>query len=279
MSHIEKYFTSKDNLQLYLQVWETEKTSKALVCLVHGLGEHSGRYAHVAAALNDAGYHLAAFDLRGHGKSQGQRGHSPSIDCFNDDIAGFVIQVSQMYPNLPCFIYAHSLGGLLGLNFLISRKPLLKGAIISAPGLRSPLQEQKFKVLLSKWGGLLLPRVNIKSGLDPKGLSHDEELIKAYIGDPLVHDNVTFGLARSMMVGISRVFSRASEIQIPLLVMHGSEDPLVYPQGSQELCKLVSGECTLKIWHGLFHEIHNEPQKNEVIAAMIDWMDSHLSQE
>lgn len=275
MDHIEQHFISKDNLQLYLQVWEADKDLKALVCLVHGLGEHSGRYTHVAATLNNAGYHLAAFDLRGHGKSQGQRGHSPSIDYFNDDIGRFIHQVTQMYPKLPCFIYAHSLGGLLALNFLISRKPSLRGAIISAPGLRSPLQEQKIKVLLSKWGGLFLPRVNLKSGLDPKGLSHDEDIVKAYIGDPLVHDNVTFGLARSMMEGISQVFSRASEIQIPLLVMHGGEDPVVYPQGSQELCSLVRGDCTLKIWRGLFHEIHNEPEKNEVLAAMIDWLNCH----
>ncbi len=275
MKQFEQFFTSKDNLNLFLQGWEVEN-HKAVVTMVHGLGEHSGRYAHVAAALNNAGYTLVAFDLRGHGKSQGQRGHSPSIDHFIDDIDIFAHQVSERYPNAPRFLYAHSLGGLLAINYCIRCKPTLLGAVISAPGLRSSLQDQKSKVLLSKLGGLILPELKLDSGLDPSTLSHDVDVVQAYIDDPLVHKDVTLGLARSMLEGISRVFSQAPEIKSPLLVMHGSEDRLVYPIGSEELCRLVQGDCTLKIWEGLYHEIHNEPEKDAVFDYMIDWMNKRI---
>lgn len=277
MKHIEGHFVSRDNLSLYFQGWEVEDNPKAVVGLVHGLGEHSDRYYHVAEALNNAGYSLVGFDLRGHGKSEGQRGHFPTIDHLIADIDDFFHQVSEKYPDYPRFLYAHSLGGMLALNFLISCKPVLLGAVISAPGLRSSLQDSKMKVLVATYGAMLLPKLSIKSELDPYGLSHDKDVVKAYIDDPLVHDLITFSSARSMLEGINRVFSHASEIQTPMLVMHGKDDKIVYPSGSQELCNLIKGDCTLKLWDGLFHEIHNEPQKDEVIQFMIDWMDSHLS--
>jgi alpha-beta hydrolase superfamily lysophospholipase len=276
MQYIEQFFSSKDNIKLYLQGWEVVNP-KAVVYMVHGLGEHSSRYKHVALALNNAGFTLVAFDLRGHGKSLGQRGHSPSIDHFVDDIDIFAQKVSERYPASPRFLYGHSLGGLLAINYLIRSKPTISGAVISAPGLRSSLQEQKMKVLLSKIGGLLLPNHQLKSGLDPTTLSHDETVVKAYIDDPLVHDDISFGLARSMLKGISRAFAHASEITIPLLVMHGSEDRLVFPSGSQDFCRLVRGDCTLKIWEGMYHEIHNEPEKDQVFKTMIDWMNQRIS--
>jgi len=271
MEHFEYTFSTNDNLQLFLQGWEIEN-HHSVVYMVHGLGEHSSRYNHLASALNNAGYTLMAFDLRGHGKSQGHRGHSPSIDHFLDDIDLFTDQVSKRYPDTPRFLYGHSLGGMLALNHCIRNQPDLLGAVISAPGLRSSLQDQKMKVFLSKALGLLLPNSPLKSGLDPKTLSHDEAVVKAYIDDPLVHDDISFGLARSMLNGITRVFVGASSIKSPLLVMHGSEDRLVFPSGSQELSRLVPGDCTLKIWDGMFHEIHNEPEKDTVFKYMIDWM-------
>lgn len=277
MEHFEYSFISKDNLQLFLQGWETAN-HKAVIYMVHGLGEHSGRYEHLAAALNNAGYTLVAFDLRGHGKSQGQRGHSPSIDHIVNDIELFADQVSGKYPNIPCFLYAHSLGGMLALNYLIHSKPALLGAIISAPGLRSALQEQKMKVILSKVGGLIFPTMKIKSGLDPTMLSHDTKVVKTYINDPLVHGDISFGLARSMLEGISRVFAHASSIKTPLLVMHGGADRVVFPSGSHDLCRLVSGDCTLKIWDGKYHEIHNEPDKDAVFKYMIDWLDDRSNE-
>ncbi|MBN1536818.1 MAG: lysophospholipase [Anaerolineales bacterium] len=272
MEHFEKSFSSRDNLQLFVQGWEITN-QKAVVYMVHGLGEHSGRYNHLASALNNAGYSLIAFDLRGHGHSQGQRGHSPSIDHILDDIDLFAGLVSERYPDTPRFLYGHSLGGMLAINHCIRSNPPLLGAVFSAPGLRSSLQDQKMKVFLSKMGGMLFPNVKLKSGLDPKALSHDAGVVKAYIDDPLVHDDISFGLARSMLEGISRVFDQASNITMPILVMHGSDDSLVFPSGSQDFCRLVKANCTLKIWDGLYHEIHNEFEKDMIFEYMIDWID------
>ncbi len=275
MEYFEQFFSTKDHLKLYQQGWQVSNP-KAVVYMVHGLGEHSSRYKHVAFALNKAGYTLVAFDLRGHGKSQGVRGHAPSIDHLIDDIDIFARNVAERYPKIPRLLYAHSLGGLLAIDYCIRCKPAILGAVISAPGLRSSLQEQKMKVFLSKMGGLLLPAVQLKSGLDPTTLSHDENVVKAYIDDPLVHDDISFGLARSMLEGISFAFTHASEITIPLLVMHGSADRLVFPSGSQDFCRLIQGDCTLKIWEGMYHEIHNEPDKENVFSTMIDWMDQRV---
>ena len=123
MQHIEFTQQAPDGVQFYFQGWQPETPPKAVVCLVHGLGEHSGRYAHVAAALNDAGYALLGFDLRGHGKSGGPRGHTPSYETLMDDIGRLLAEAAQRYPGQPQFLYGHSLGGNLVLNYALRRKP------------------------------------------------------------------------------------------------------------------------------------------------------------
>src|SRR5512137_2011524 len=136
MQHIEFTQQALDDVQFYFQGWQPETPPKAVVCLVHGLGEHTGRYAHVAAALNDAGYALLGFDLRGHGKSGGPRGHTPTYDALMDDIGRLLAEAGQRYPGQQQFLYGHSLGGNLVLNYALRRKPGLAGVIATSPALR-----------------------------------------------------------------------------------------------------------------------------------------------
>jgi alpha-beta hydrolase superfamily lysophospholipase len=267
---------STDGLEMYAQSWRPEGTPKAVVCLVHGLGEHSSRYANVGKAFAKAGFALVAFDLRGHGKSGGQRGHFPSLDIIMKDIHQLIQQGSEKLPGLPVFLYGHSLGGLLVLNYATYQKQSLSGVIATGAGLRSPVLEQKAKIALSKVLGSLLPTMTIPTGLDANGISRNPEVVRAYKNDPLVHDVATLSAARIGISAVDRAFSHAGEFSTPLLLMHGTADQVTYPHGSQEFAALVPESVTLKQWDGLYHEIHNEPEQEEVFAFMIDWMNSQL---
>ncbi len=270
---------SIDGLRMFAQSWEPEEPSKAVVCLVHGLGEHSGRYAHVGKAFTDAGFALAGFDLRGHGKSGGPRGHIPSFDAFMDDIETFQKQVDNNFASVPRFLYGHSLGGILVLNYVLRRKPDFKGAISTGAGLRTALEEQTAKVAMARILGTLMPKVAISSGLDPTTISRSTEVVAAYVNDPLVHDKMTLGFGKILLSVLPWTFEHAHEFSLPLLIMHGEDDKLGYPRGSEEFASHVKQDCTLKLWDGLSHEIHNEPEQEEVFAFVIDWMNTQLKKK
>ena len=171
MQHIEFSQQAPDGIQFYFQGWQPETPAKAAVCLVHGLGEHSGRYAHVAAALNDAGYAVLGFDLRGHGKSGGPRGHTPTYDTLMDDIGRLLDEAAKRYPGAPCFLYGHSLGGNLVINYALRRKPSLAGVISTSPGLRVANPLPPLQVALAKVMNKLQPGMQMANGLALDGLA------------------------------------------------------------------------------------------------------------
>lgn len=270
---------SKDGIEFFVRGWEPDTKPKAVIALIHGLGEHSGRYEHVAQAMTDAGYVLASFDLRGHGKSTGVRGHFPSLDAVMQDIHDFFIFLSQRHPELPQFIYGHSLGGLLTLTYALKKKPKLKGVIATSSGLRSPITEQKVKLLMVKVLGSLLPKTLLPSGLETAGISQDQTVIDRYNRDPLVHDRVSLAFGKAGLEATNYVWSHAGEFSLPLLLMHGTGDRVTYSHGSADFSKLVAKnnrDVTLKLWDGMYHELHNESVKGQVFEFMIDWLDRHL---
>ncbi|MEW5830876.1 MAG: lysophospholipase [Chloroflexota bacterium] len=275
MQSFEYAWQSADGVPFYGQGWMPE-APKAVVCLVHGLGEHSGRYAHMGKAYAGAGYALLGFDLRGHGKSGGVRGHAPSFEAFMQDIDRLLEEAGNRYPGLPRFIYGHSLGGILTLNYALRRKPDVKGVITSAAGLRTAIELQKGKVFLARVFGSVIPSVVIPSGLDPNTISRTPEVVQRYVSDPLVHDKLSFGMGKSVMGAIAWAFEHAPEFQAPLLVMHGTADQLGFASGSREFASKVKGDCTFKAWEGLSHELHNEPEQAQVFEYTVAWMDAHL---
>jgi alpha-beta hydrolase superfamily lysophospholipase len=194
-----------------------------------------------------------------------------------DDIESFVKQAEARFAGIPRFLYGHSLGGILVLNYVLRRKPDFVGVISSAAGLRTSLEEQAGKVMLARVLGTLMPGVAIPSGLSPNDLSRNREVVDAYISDPLVHEKMTLGFGKIMLSVLPWTFEHAQEFSLPLLIMHGKEDKLGYPRGSEEFASHVKQNCTLKLWDGLYHEIHNEPEQQEVFAYTIGWMNSLLS--
>lgn len=282
MKSFESKWDGNDGITFYVRGWEpTQPRTKALIALVHGLGDHTGRYLHVGKTLTDAGYALVGFDLRGHGKSGGPRGHSPSSEALIQDIRQFFKFLVHRYTDLPHFLYGHSLGGLLSLTYAIRYSAGLKGVIVTGAGLRSPLEEQKAKITMVKLLGSLLPTITVPSGLDPTTISRDPDVVQKYINDPLVHDKTSLGFGKSALSAIDLCFSRAREFVPPLLIMHGTADKVTYPGGSEDFARLASEnnkDVTLKLWDGLYHEIHNEPEKAEVFKVMLDWLNKHLEQ-
>lgn len=276
MEHYESNWLSFDGLELYTQGWLHDDEPKAVICLVHGLGEHSGRYEHVAQYLTDHRYSVLSFDLRGHGKSGGDRGHSPSVEAFLKDIDLLIQEAKQRYPNIPHFLYGHSLGGILVLNYTLSRKPEFAGVVATSPGLRTSLQEQSLKIAFANLAGAILPNLSMSTGLDAKQISRSHEVVEIYTNDPLVHDKATLSMAKNTIQAIDWTFEHASEFDLPLLLIHGTEDKIAYARGSEEFAKYVKGDCTVKLWEGLYHETHNEPEKEQVLEFILNWLNSHI---
>jgi len=276
MKHIEFIFKTFDELQLFGQSWQPEGQSRAVVCLLHGIGEHGGRYAHVADALIQAGYVLFTFDLRGHGKSSGPRGHTPSYDALMNDISSLLEVVNKQYSQLPFFLCGHSLGGNLVLNYILRHKPQLKGAIVTGPFLRLAFEPPTFKMILGKVVAPLFPAFSQKSGLDTKILSHDTEAVHAYENDPLVHDYISARMFISVYQSGQWALEHASEFSLPLLLMHGGDDRLNSSEASREFAEKINENCTFKIWDGFYHKIFNELGKEEVLKFMIDWLDKQV---
>lgn len=275
MSHIEFEKSSFDGLRLYFQGWQSEHELKGVISLVHGLGEHSGRYSTWAGLLNQAGYTVLSYDLRGHGKSGGQRGHISSFDDYMKDTALLLDEAKKRYPEAAQFLYGHSLGAIIVTNYVLRKKPQLNGVIVSGLANKTSLQEQKGKIILAKVLGSIVPKMSMSTGLVPATISKDPQVVEKYIHDPMVHNKASVGFAKASMDAINYDDQHAQEWELPVLFMHGELDKLGYADGSREFSGKIKGDCTLKIWPGMYHEVHNEPEKDQVLDYLCKWLDAH----
>ena len=277
MQHYETKWKSHDGFDIFAQGWEPDALApKAVICLVHGLGEHTSRYAHVAEAFGAEGYVLFGADLRGHGRSGGQRGHIPSIDAMMQDIDMLFEQAKSHYPDLPLILYGHSLGGILVLYYELKRKPDIKGVIATSSGLRTALEKQPAKIIAAKILGAILPKMSLPSGLDVNAISHDRDVIVKYNNDPLVHDKMSLGFGKIMLATIEWTMKHAAEFSLPLLLLHGKADAIAFPSGSIDFAAQIKEKCKLVLVDGAYHELHNEPEQAVVFKTMTDWLDSLL---
>jgi len=271
--HFEFIIKTKDRLKLHGQGWEPDAETKAAVCLVHGLGEHSGRYGHVGEAFNRAGYALVACDLRGHGRSNGPRGHAPNYSALMSDIAGLLDTAAIRYAACPRFLYGHSLGGNLVLHYALRQRPDLAGIIATAPLFRTASKPPAWKLAMLRAIYRVRPSLATPNGLEMNALSRDEKVVQAYRNDPLAHDRVSARLALDMLGNGQWNLEHAAEFALPLLLMHGDADRITSAQASCEFAASAKDWCTLKIWEGLYHELHNEPERNHVLDYMLGWLD------
>lgn len=275
MDVIEWKWKSRDGLEMYARGWKPE-APKAVVVLVHGHGEHINRYNHVAEALTQTGYAMQGFDLRGHGQSAGRRGHTPTYDSLMNDITDFIVDAQKRYPDYPVFLYGHSMGGNLVINYALRSPQGLKGIIATGPWLKLAFDPPTVQVLVAKALNSMLPSFSLASGLSQVSLSRDPEVVSKYAADPLVHDKISARLYNGIYESGLWALEHASELKTPMLLMHGSGDKITSAPASQEFAQKAGKLVTLRVWDGFYHEIHNEPEKAEVIQTMVDWLDQQM---
>ncbi len=263
-----------NGLNLYTKNYLTPN-AKASVLVVHGFGEHSERYAHVAEALNGIGANVYTFDLRGHGQSEGEPYLIKNIDEYRDDL----LAVRATIPNdKPLFILGHSMGGLITLYFLLLNKPTdIRGVVLSGPAIKEGDDINFFTKLIARILGKIAPKLQLVK-VNPEYISRDPKVVHNYIADPLVYNGgIKAGLGLALLNAIATVKSRFVDFTYPVLAMHGGADKVANIEGTKEFfAQCTSQDKTLKIWEGVFHEIFNETNKIEVIETMTNWIKARI---
>ncbi|MCB0547779.1 MAG: lysophospholipase [Phaeodactylibacter sp.] len=274
MQEIEFNWEAKDGLKIYGKEWKADKP-EGVICLVHGLGEHVSRYEHLAQFFTDKGFSVMGYDRRGHGRSEGQRGHAADAEILLDEVAQLLIEAEIRYRELPIFLYGQSQGGLLVLSYALKRHPNIQGIVASSPWIRLSFEPAAAMVFLGKLMHRAYPAFSQSNGLNPAHLSKDPAVVKAYIDDPLVHDRITAATGIAMLNESRWVNSYSGPFPVPLLLMHGTEDKITSPQASQEFAERLEGDVTFKSWEGQYHEIHNESVKEQAFQLVLGWLQSH----
>jgi len=276
MKHQQHQFKTKDGLNLFAQSWIIN-AQKGIICMVHGMGEHSSRFEGLAHYLNEQQYSVFAFDLRGHGRSEGQRGHSPDYEFLLDDVEDFLKLVDNVSPYAAKFLFGHSLGANIVLNYGLKRQPNLNGLISSSAYLKLAFQPPAFKVWLGKMIKRIYPKFTLDTELDATALSRDPDEVEAYKRDILVHSKIS----AAMYFGISEAglwaLEKAEDLNLPLFIYHGTADRLTSFEASREFAKKISGDITLMLWKDAYHELHHEiePEKSQSFDCLKEWLDGH----
>ena len=267
-------FTGPGGIELFEHWWRPEGGARAAVVLVHGLKDHGARYDHVGGWLARRGYAVYALDLRGHGESDGERFFVGSFDEYVEDLGSFVRRVRSREPEKPLFLLGHSMGGAVASLFVLERGPDLQGLVLSAPALEPTENVSPVLIWLSGIISRFFPRAPVTK-VDIKALSHLPEVIEAARKDPFSGKRpAPARTGYEILQAMSRIRERTQEIKLPLFVMHGTEDHLTNPQGSQRLFELASSEDKeLKLYEGFYHEILNEPEKERVLGDIARWLD------
>ncbi len=275
-------FTASDGENLAVYDWPLpdRAPSRGTVLLVHGLGEHAGRYEHLARKLNGWGFAVRGYDQFGHGQSNGARGALSSNNRLIDDLADMVDaaraqMVRHKQKGLPLVLLGHSMGGLVAARFVARHTRPVDALVLSSPALNAGLGAAQKALLGLMWR--VAPNLAVGNGLDANYLSHDPDVVAAYGADPLVHDRVTPRLARFIADAGPRVLYRARQWAVPTLLMYAGADRLVDPQGSQDFARAApAGVVTARCFTALYHEIFNEPDNRAVFSQLHHWLDAQF---
>ncbi len=249
------------------------ENARAMIILVHGLGEHVQRYSQWIEMFKNEGIGVVAVDMPGHGRSPGRRGNISGYELIKEMIDILINTAKQTFPGIPLFIYGHSLGGGLVLNYLLKTNPKVSGAIATSPWLKLSFEPPRIKLILASILNHILPGFVQSSGLNADFLSHDPDVVRLYRNDPLVHGKISVSLFNIAVKSAKYTLENSSGLKVRTLIVHGSEDMIVSPEGSREFAAKAS-LAELKIFDGGYHELHNEPFKQEVFDYIIKWIEN-----
>lgn len=272
----ELSWENTQGLKLYGEDWPV-KSPRAVIALVHGQGEHFGRYAHVAKWYNAHDIAVMGFDQQGYGRSEGIRGHADNLEVLLDDIGQFLEKTKERYPKTPIFLYGHSLGGGLVLHYVLRRDPVIDGLIVTSPLIRLAFEAPAIKIMAGKFLRRFMPTLTLPTGLAAHFISHDPAEVAAYKADPLVHDKLSAAAGIAILEMGEWLDKFSGVFSIPVLLMHGGGDKITSAAATSAFFGRVVGEVTYKEWPGLWHEMHHEPERAEVFGYTLDWMEGFIS--
>jgi alpha-beta hydrolase superfamily lysophospholipase len=274
MIHTEYEWLSQENKRVYAQSWLPDDQLKGIICLIHGLGEHSGRYARWAELFVQAGYGMLAPDLPGHGRTEGRKAYVKSYQILLDQVDLVLQQAEILFPGIPRILYGHSMGGNIVINYAISRDSPIKALIASAPWLRLTFKVSPVELFFGKIMNSLIPRVRFKrKGTKAENLSHNPEHWADVRSDPLNHSLVTGRYFWIIHQQGEYAMENANRINKPFLLMHGRDDKVTSPKASEEFTAGSGDQTLFKIWEGLYHELHWEFEYKDVGKFVIEWLE------
>lgn len=265
------YILSRDGLKLYY-INSNVEDPKAVVCLLHGHGEHIGRYEHVMEFLEKQNIASVGFDFRGHGKSEGKRGHMSSMDQVLGDVEEALKFVRLNYLDVPMILFGHSFGGCVVLNYVL-KKPIIElaGFIASSPWLALAFEPPQWKVKLGKIMASIFPKLSLASELDPDHLSKDKEEVEKYVSDSLVHNRISARFFEETSKAGMYVAENSPDIKLSGLVYHGNEDQIISFHATKETAE-KSDQIEFHELDGVYHEPHNDEEKEDVLKLISDWI-------
>lgn len=276
MPHFESSYPTHDGKRLYTQIWEPDGERKAAIFLIHGLAEHSGRYAHFADKMNRHGCAVHTFDGRGHGQSELPKpsAYFSNMDDYLRDVDGLFRQMKAAAENIPCFLFGHSMGGGITVAYALKYRPETAGILLSGAALQPGDDVSPFLISMSSLLSFLTPRLKVLQ-LDSDHLSNDPEVVARYNSDPLVYTGKIPARTGAEILRMTQFIQQSiQEFDFPVLIMHGTADLLSSPDGSKTLYERARSEDkTLRLYEGFFHELINEVEKERVMDDMLAWME------
>lgn len=277
MKHLEGSFKGQKDLKLYCQSWQSSQDPKAILLVVHGFAEHSGRYMNIVNHFVPKGYMVYGLDHRGHGRSEGLRGYVEQFSYYLDDLKTFFDIIRSEHGDAKIFIVGHSMGGTIATAYAVEHQDEFDGLILSGAGLKMGNGSLRLLFPLVRILSLFLPKMGITI-IDASTISQDEAVVEAYINDPLVYwGKIRARLGSELATVMQKLPHQMLKIALPILIMHGTADRLVDPEGSKVLYEKVGSEDkTLKLYDGFYHEIFNEPGREQVFEDMERWLVARL---
>ena len=264
--------TAKDGNKLKFYSWIPNKKIKLAIGIIHGLGEHSSRYNEFADFFCNKGFGVYSIDLRGHGLSEGKRGHINNFNLLIDDSEEMFIQIRKRNLDIPIIMFGHSLGGCIALNYLCQKKNKeIKLAIVSSPWLKTVIKPPKFLLIIQKLLCRIFPSLTLSNRLNPKDLTKNIPTVNKYKMDPLVHDKISLKMFSEVNKSIKKIEKESKDINVPVLLIHGKKDNIISYRGTKKISKKINNS-ELKLWKSVYHEPHNDYEKNEILTYYLNFI-------
>ncbi len=273
MTHNEFSFNAFKT-DFFGQYW-LSKESKGVIILIHGMGEHSGRYTHVAEKLLAENFSVISYDNFGHGKTSGKRGHNPNFKALLDVISLVIEKAKELEPQKPLFLYGHSMGGNLVINYVLKRENSLTGVVATSPFLKLAFQPPAWKMTLGKLLQKIAPSITLGNELDANHVSRDPEEVAKYNNDPLVHDKISPNYSLTILETGEWAIKNAKLLKTPMFVLHGTDDKIIDHKGAIDFTKNTK-LASLKLIDGGYHELHNDICKDDFLQEVSNWLQTKV---